>query len=107
MLYKRVEAEIVGPNPCVSCGACCAAFRASFYWTEGHDAAEGGVPVHLTVKVSTFCRAMRHDRSHNYRCIALHGTLVQTVECTIYERRPSACRDFEPSWKAGTQESSV
>ena len=21
-------------NPCITCGACCAYFRASFYWTE-------------------------------------------------------------------------
>ncbi|EFG2122847.1 YkgJ family cysteine cluster protein, partial [Escherichia coli] len=22
------------PNPCMTCGACCAFFRVSFYWAE-------------------------------------------------------------------------
>ncbi|WP_374212354.1 YkgJ family cysteine cluster protein [Thiothrix subterranea] len=24
----------MNPNPCMTCGACCASFRVSFYWGE-------------------------------------------------------------------------
>jgi hypothetical protein len=33
-------------NPCVSCGACCAHFRVSFYWAEADDAPGGIVHLH-------------------------------------------------------------
>ncbi|MGP8153500.1 MAG: YkgJ family cysteine cluster protein [Smithella sp.] len=98
--HRRVEKEFGKWNPCLSCGACCIAFRASFYWAEGDDAVEGSVPVYLTEKVNAFRRAMRKTSSHDQRCIALHGTPSNRVKCTIYERRPTVCRDFEPSWKA-------
>jgi Fe-S-cluster containining protein len=88
-------------NPCMSCGACCVAYRASFYWAEGDDTMEGGVPVHLTVNVNAFRRAMRRTNSQDQHCIALHGILGQRVQCTIYECRPSVCRNFEHSSKAG------
>ncbi len=87
----------------MSCGACCIAFRASFYWAEGDDTMEGGVPVCLTVSVNAFRRAMRRTNSQDQHCIALYGTPGQKVQCTIYERRPSVCRNFKPSWKAGIQ----
>lgn len=88
-------------NPCLICGACCIVFRASFYWAEGDDIAEGGVPVHLTEKVNAFRRAMRKRNSQDRRCIALEGIPGRNVRCTIYEHRPSVCRNFEPSRKAG------
>ena len=99
--HCRIEAEIVALNPCMSCGACCVAFRASFYWAEADDTMEGGVPVNLTVNVNAFRRAMRQTNTHNQHCIALYGTLGQKVHCAIYEHRPSVCRNFEPSWKSG------
>ncbi len=34
-------------NPCMTCGACCAYFRVSFYWAEADDAG-GLVPSALT-----------------------------------------------------------
>ena len=49
-IYLASNQEGAACNPCVSCGACCVAFRASFYWAEGDDTTEGGVPVHLTVQ---------------------------------------------------------
>jgi hypothetical protein len=99
-----IEDEVIAWNPCTSCGACCVAFRASFYWAEGEDTMEGGVPVHLTVNVNAFRRAMRRTNSQDQRCIALYGTPGQRVQCTIYERRPSVCRNFDPS---GRQESTI
>lgn len=84
-------------NPCLECGACCIVFRASFYWVEADDVTKAGVPVDLTEKVSPFRRAMR--RNDYDQCIALRGEPGHKVRCTIYNRRPSVCRDFEPSWK--------
>ncbi|ENB3270628.1 YkgJ family cysteine cluster protein, partial [Escherichia coli] len=46
------------PNPCMTCGACCAFFRVSFYWTEADDAG-GKVSVSLTEQISPFHRCMR------------------------------------------------
>lgn len=99
--YHRDD-EGARQNPCLSCGACCTVFRASFYWAEGDDAMEGGVPVDLTVQVDALRRAMRNVGPQDRRCIALRGTPGKKVRCVIYERRPSVCRDFEPSWKAET-----
>ncbi|HAW39296.1 MAG TPA: YkgJ family cysteine cluster protein, partial [Pseudomonas sp.] len=44
-------------NPCLTCGACCAYFRVSFYFGECVSAG-GAVPDHLTVQVSPFHVAM-------------------------------------------------
>ena len=38
-----------GANPCESCGACCAQFRVSFYWSESDAHPGGRVPASLTV----------------------------------------------------------
>lgn len=91
------DEEVEEKNPCLKCGACCIVFRATFCWTEGDDVTEAGVPVNLTEKVSPLCRAMlRNDYD---QCIALHGEPGQKVTCTIYNRRPSVCKDFDPSGK--------
>ncbi len=88
-------------NPCLRCGACCTVFRASFYWAEADDATRGGVPAALTVRVGALRRAMR--RRPDGRCVALRGEPGSRVFCTIYERRPSVCRSFEPHWQAGCE----
>lgn len=76
-------------------------FRASFYWTEGDDREQEGVPVELTVKINAFRRAMSRIGSGQQHCVALSGMPGRAVFCTIYDRRPSVCRDFEPSWSSG------
>ncbi|MBN1360849.1 MAG: YkgJ family cysteine cluster protein [Sedimentisphaerales bacterium] len=88
-------------NPCVSCGACCAYYRASFYWSEADDAPGGTVPVALTEKLNDFRRVMRATSRKDPRCIALLGTIGQAVRCSIYELRSSVCRDFPVSWEQG------
>lgn len=88
-------------NPCLSCGACCAYFRVSFYWGEGDDVEGGTVPVALTVQVSPWRRAMRGTEQPHPRCIALEGEIGRCVRCAIYERRPSVCREFTISGQDG------
>lgn len=89
-------------NPCLACGACCACFRVSFYWTESDLAAPDGVPHDLTEHLQGHYLAMQGTDSRTPRCIALAGTIGTEVRCTIYQCRPSACRNFIPSWQGST-----
>lgn len=87
-------------NPCVSCGACCAYFRVSFYWAEADDAG-GTVPADLTEPLNLLMRAMRGTNTRAPRCIALQGEPGQCVSCSIYENRPTPCREFAMSGENG------
>lgn len=86
----------------MTCGACCAYYRASFYWAEADDATPGGVPAHLTRKLNPFRRVMIGMEGSSPRCTALEGTVGEGVRCTIYGSRPSVCRDLAASWADGT-----
>ncbi|MEQ1506596.1 MAG: YkgJ family cysteine cluster protein [Myxococcota bacterium] len=81
-------------HPCLTCGACCAAFRVSFYWAEP-------VPEERTVRISPFRAAMAGTEGHPPRCLALGGTIGERVGCVIYADRPSPCREFAPAWEDG------
>jgi hypothetical protein len=83
-------------SPCLSCGACCASYRVSFYWAEADDAPGGTVPVPLTEAFTPHLRVMRGTWARTPRCIALSGTVGQRVSCTIYDQRPSPCRAVMP-----------
>lgn len=87
-------------HPCLTCGACCATFRVSFYWAEIEG--EGGVPAELTVPVTPFRAAMDGTHRANPRCVALDGQLGASVRCTIHPRRPTPCREFAASYEDGT-----
>jgi len=88
-------------NPCLECGACCAYYRASFYWAEADDATGGGVPVDLTEHLTGSLRVMRGTRTCPPRCVALVGTIGRGVSCSIYDRRPGVCREYPHSWADG------
>lgn len=87
-------------NPCMTCGACCAYFRVSFYWAEGDDA-DGRVPASLTEPVTPFLRCMAGTNQKQPHCKALLGTPGESVSCAIYENRPSTCREFSMSGEGG------
>lgn len=80
---------------CLDCGACCAAFRVSFYWAETDAHPAGTVPHRLTTAVTPFLAAMRGSESAPPRCVALEGEVGQSVRCAIYAQRSTTCRDFE------------
>jgi Fe-S-cluster containining protein len=82
-------------NPCLSCGACCANFRVSFYWGEADDAPGGFVPVALTEQLTLHRRCMQGTSASRPRCVALAGEVGQGVSCTIYGQRPTPCREFD------------
>ncbi|MCW5198125.1 YkgJ family cysteine cluster protein [Desulfobulbus sp. F4] len=88
-------------NPCLGCGACCAFFRASFYWAETECGTPGGVPDHLTEKINEFRVQMKGTRGPQPRCVALTGEIGQNAACGIYQQRSSVCRAFLPSWADG------
>ena len=88
-------------NPCIECGACCAFYRASFYWAESDLVTPDGVPSELLEKLNDFRFCMKGTQGSRPRCIALMGIIGKKVRCAIYERRASVCREFEPSWKEG------
>jgi Fe-S-cluster containining protein len=86
-------------NPCMTCGACCAYFRVSFYWAEADDAG-GIVPTQLTEPLTPFLRCMSGTNQRQIRCAALTGEIGESVHCAIYQHRPSPCREFASPAKA-------
>ncbi|MFL7843402.1 YkgJ family cysteine cluster protein [Raoultella ornithinolytica] len=87
-------------NPCMTCGACCAYFRVSFYWAEADDAG-GVVPTRLTEPLTPFLRCMSGTNQRQIRCAALKGEIGESVHCSIYRHRPSHCREFSQSGEGG------
>lgn len=81
-------------NPCLDCGICCTHFRISFYWAEADDAPGGFVPSHMTEKLTPHLRCMKGSNDVPRRCSALVGEIGHQVACSIYEQRPSPCREF-------------
>jgi Fe-S-cluster containining protein len=47
--------SLADSNPCLDCGACCASFRVSFYWSE---AEARGLPAELTEQVNAWFSCM-------------------------------------------------
>ena len=44
---------------------------------------------------------MRGTNVAQPHCIALRGTVGEATHCSIYEQRPSVCREVAPSWESG------
>jgi Fe-S-cluster containining protein len=81
-------------NPCLKCGACCAAFRVSFYDGEANPQFGGVVPEPLTEDLTAcICCMKGTNQSHPY-CIALAGKVGIDARCAIYVQRSSTCRGF-------------
>lgn len=88
-------------HPCLSCGACCAAFRVAFHWSEA-DAGHGGVvPPEVVVRWDAHRVALRGTDRRAPHCSQLEGEVGVEVRCRIYDRRPSPCRDLHPAWEDG------
>ena len=89
---------------CQSCGACCAAFRVDFHPAEleGSPLAWcGGVAPALTVPVTAQLVRMQGTDGAPPRCVGLEGEVGVAVRCTLYEQRPSPCREFNPLAELG------
>ena len=98
---------LVVADDCQSCGACCMA--------EGKDddvyvdmteadarrmtqAFRQSAVVDRRVETGDPWLSLRtkKDPQGNCVCIALGGTIGTQVACSIYERRPEGCREFQP-----------
>jgi len=100
-----IGAVLMGTShPCMTCGACCACFRISFYWAESDLAIPEGMPHVLTDHLQGHFLVMKGTSSPAPRCIALEGSIGGKVRCTIYEQRPTPCRNFVPSGEDGRAE---
>ena len=86
---------------CLSCGACCAAFRVDFHCSDLTNNNAPGVPIELTVPLTATLVRMRGTDEALPRCVALAGEVGRSVACTIYGRRPGPCRDFAPDAPLG------
>lgn len=60
------------------------------------DTRGGQVPAALTEPYTATTVCMREHPDMPGRCIALAGEVGMAVRCTIYHRRPEACREFAP-----------
>ncbi len=95
-------AALEAPPDCRTCGACCGpeldegthvdlfdvdVQRLSHAFREKHVVARGDGESSLATK---------RTRSSGTVCVALLGSVGRRVSCSIYERRPSACRDYVP-----------
>lgn len=81
---------------CLSCGACCVAFRVDFHREDLAGPDKAGVPAELTVPLTATLLRMRGTDEAPPRCVALAGEIGSAVSCSIYECRPGPCRDFAP-----------
>ena len=88
-------------NHCLPCGVCCTHFRISFYHGEVDDMPFGFVPADMVEQLTPFRACMKGTNQIDRRCIALAGTPGVQTCCTIYERRPTPCREFEVWDEAG------
>ena len=92
----------MSPNPCVACGACCAAYRVDFSVHE--TLREGGtVPDGLTVPLTHTLARMRGTDHSPPRCAALTGQIGLKTACGIYEWRPGPCHELEAGSDACNQ----
>lgn len=83
---------------CQSCGACCASLRVDFHPAElagGAYAWADGVPLAMTLPVTAKIVRLRGTDDAPPRCVALAGEVGVAVRCTIYDARPSPCREFD------------
>lgn len=118
-------------HPCLSCGACCAYFRVSFSVSETSikktttninlsrvsseavnfdfnrykcesKANSFNVPSELVeLSGSTICSMKGTTHKHRPSCVAFVGKVGGAASCSIYENRPSPCRDFTASYEDG------
>lgn len=85
-------------NACQTCGACCASFRVDFHPVElagGTFAWGQGVPLEMTVPLTASIVRMLGTDLTEPRCVALTGEIGKQVSCSIYDQRPSPCREFD------------
>lgn len=86
-------------HPCQKCGACCAIFRVGFLRSE---ISVWQVPTTAIAETGgDIVNLKGTDKTHRPACTSLKGKVGQKVECSIYQNRPSPCRNFKASYEDG------
>lgn len=83
---------------CQDCGACCAAFVVDVF-ADDYDRMPYPRRNLLVVQDASGYYEMRMTKrlpSGGGRCAALAGKPGERCSCTIYDVRPTVCRDYEP-----------
>lgn len=88
-------------HPCQRCGACCAAFRVAFHWSEAQPANPAGVPAGMTRPLRRHELELVRRPDGDTRCVALAGRIGEATACTVYAARPTPCRDLAAAWETG------
>lgn len=89
-------------HPCQTCGACCASFRVSFNTREIEKGGLWQVPSAMAEEGGNSWLTMKGTgKKHRPSCEALKGTIGSFVSCSIYQNRPSPCRNFLASYEDG------
>jgi len=81
---------------------CCQHFRVSFYHGEIEGNGAGTVPAELTTKINAHLACMKGTEKGGAPCVALRHTQEEGWRCSIYEKRPSPCREFNILNEDGT-----
>jgi Fe-S-cluster containining protein len=85
-------------NPCFECGQCCQSLRVSFYHGEvlHHDGEQviGMVPPEFVTQLTPHMVCMKGTEAGKKPCVALGFDDELGYRCSIYEQRPSPCREF-------------
>jgi len=86
---------------CQQCGACCSTqqgAQATGYVSLSRDESKLMKRLGLSVLQTDgrfFLGTRSRVESYQPVCVALYGRLGGSCACTIYERRPNNCREFE------------
>jgi Fe-S-cluster containining protein len=86
-------------HPCQTCGACCAAYRVAFHWSEAAPELGGVTPPELTVPLDPHRLAIAGTLAEPIRCVGLRGAVGVATRCAVYAARPSPCRQLAASWE--------
>lgn len=84
-----LEGKVV-QDVCQSCGACCAFFRVSFYWSEGEV-----MPADAVEPLTAVYSCMQGTNQKQPRCVMLTGEIGQQISCSMYELRSSSCKEVQ------------
>lgn len=91
-------------HPCQSCGACCAIFRVSFPRGELLGSQSWVVPDTVVEDPGQHIVSLKGTvrKSGRPSCEQLKGRIGKSVNCQIYDVRPTPCRQFQASFEDGT-----
>ena len=85
-------------NPCFECGQCCRSLRVSFYQGEviheDNQGRIGTVPQGMVTQLTPHLVCMKGTEVGKQPCVALRHDPQSGYRCSIYESRPSPCREF-------------